>query len=152
MVRKSLGKYGGNHYGRGLDNSRKRRQRKKGGDEITKAYVINLDKRTDRWEKIQERFKNSSIVLERVSAIVNENGHEGFKLSMQKIIKMAKDNNLPTVFFMEDDCKPVDNFDLRWKTTKDWLDANLDKWDIFNGGADINSKNSKQYNVKYRLA
>ena len=32
MVRKTLGKYGGNHYGRGLDGSRKRRQRQKGGN------------------------------------------------------------------------------------------------------------------------
>ena len=31
MVRKSLGKYGGNHYGRGLDNSR-RKKKQKGGD------------------------------------------------------------------------------------------------------------------------
>jgi hypothetical protein len=74
MVRKTLGKYGGNHYGRGLNGSRKRKQR--GGDKQV-AYVINLDKRPEKWERIQNDFKDTSLTLERFSAIENENGHIG---------------------------------------------------------------------------
>jgi len=102
---------------------------------ISTAYVINLDKRTDRWEEIQDRFNNSSIHLERISAIENTKGHIGCGLSFLKIIQMAKDNNLSTVLIFEDDNKPMDNFDLRWKVAKIWLDNNLDKWEIINGGA-----------------
>ena len=50
------------------------------------------------------------------------------------IIQTAKDNNLPTVLIFEDDNKPTDNFDLNWKNLKVWLDNNLDKWEIINGG------------------
>ena len=39
-----------------------------------KFYVINLNKRKDRWEQIQESFKNYSIDLERFPAIENEDG------------------------------------------------------------------------------
>ena len=108
-----------------------------GVEKLSKAYVINLDNRTDRWDSTQEHFKDSSIDLERISAIRNENGHLGCGMSIQKVIKMAKDNNMDTVFIMEDDNKPLENFDQRWQTTKQWLDANMDKWDIFNGSGKI---------------
>ena len=39
--------------------SRRYRKRKQnGGNDKSKAYVINLDKRTDRWNQIQEKFKD----------------------------------------------------------------------------------------------
>ena len=99
------------------------------------AYVINLDKRPDRWEEIQERFRDSSIKLERVSAIEHPNGHIGCGLSFLKIVQMAKDNNWDTVLIFEDDNKPIDEFDLRWRNAKVWMDNNLDKWEIFNGSS-----------------
>jgi len=118
--------------------SKKRKTHKKriykGGDK-SKAYVINLDKRIDRWKQIQERFKNSSIELERISAVENEDGYLGCSLSFLKVVQKAKDLGLPSVLIFEDDNKPLENFDKRWRTVKKWLDSNLDKWDIFNGGA-----------------
>ena len=50
-------------------------------------------------------------------------------------IKLAKEKGLKTVLIFEDDNKPLDNFNKRWNTIKHWLDSNLDKWEIFNGGA-----------------
>ena len=99
------------------------------------AYVINLDNRTDRWEQIQNSFKNSNITLVRVSAVKHKIGHLGCGLSFIKIIKLAKEKGLKTVLIFEDDNKPLDNFNKRWNTIKHWLDSNLDKWEIFNGGA-----------------
>jgi len=104
-----------------------------GGDNTT-AYVINLDERTDRWDKIQETFKNLPFNLERISAIKNENGPIGCALSWVKAVEKAKENNLPYVLIIEDDCKPVDKFDSLWPTIKDWLEKNMDKWEIFTGG------------------
>ena len=41
--------------------SRRYRKRKQnGGNDKSKAYVINLDKRTDRWNQIQEKFKRTN--------------------------------------------------------------------------------------------
>ena len=101
----------------------------------SKAYVINLKKRSDRWEEIQKKFNSSSIELERIDAIEDSDGHLGCGLSFLKVIKIAKDNNLKSVLIFEDDNTPLENFDNRWKIAKKWLDDNTDKWEIFNGGA-----------------
>lgn len=99
------------------------------------AYVINLIERGERWDKINNLFKKSKIHLFRAPAIKNTNGHLGCGLSFVKIVKYAKENNLKTVLIFEDDNMPLDNFENRWFTIKNWLDNNLDKWEIFNGGA-----------------
>ena len=52
------------------------------------AYVINLDKRTDRWLEISKKFRYSSITLERVSAVEHVKGHTGCGLSFMKIVKL----------------------------------------------------------------
>ena len=99
------------------------------------AYVINLDERNDRWNQIQESFKDSNISLVRISAVKHKIGHIGCGLSFMKIVRLAKEKKLKTVLIFEDDNKPLDNFDQRWSTIKNWLDNNLDKWEVFNGGA-----------------
>ena len=40
--KKSFGKYGGNHYGRGLGNSRKQKEKQKGGDINYKDITIGI--------------------------------------------------------------------------------------------------------------
>ena len=99
-----------------------------------KAYVINLDERTDRWNKIQETFKNRPFNIERISGVKNEIGLLGCTMSFVKAVEKAKENNLPYILIMEDDCKPKDNLDTLWPTIKDWLEKNMDKWEIFIGG------------------
>lgn len=46
---------------------------------IEKTYVINLDRRKDRWENIQNNFKNTFLKLNRFPAI------DGSKLSKEDI-------------------------------------------------------------------
>ena len=99
------------------------------------AYVINLNHRLDRWIQINEKFKESNFRLIRVPAIKNNNGALGCGLSFLKAVKYAKDNKLDSILIFEDDNKPLDKFEERWLIIKEWLDKNIDKWDIYNGGA-----------------
>ena len=104
-----------------------------GGDKQT-AYVINLEKRPKKWERIQNDFKDTNIYLERFKAIEHENGHVGCGESFKALIRMAKEQNMDSILILEDDCKPLKNFNSRWVKIKEWLDTNKDKWNIFNGG------------------
>lgn len=101
----------------------------------TNGYVINLDEATDRWKKIQQNFKNTNIHLIRSPAVKNsDNPKQGLLDSFKNVIRNAKEQNLETVLIIEDDSYPTLGFNKRWATTKKWLDANMDKWEIFNGG------------------
>ena len=104
------------------------------GGNMSKAYVINIDKKVDRWERIQKDFANSSISLERFSAIINSNRDLGCGLSFVEVIKKAKNSGEPSVLIFEDDNKPLENFDTHWNIIKNYLDNSKDTWDIFNGG------------------
>lgn len=126
-------KYGGNYNGRGLGNSRKRKEKQKGGDDLTKAYVINLEKRKNKYDRVLEDFKDS-FDIERFIAIEHENGHIGCGESHKAIVQKAKDEKKDTVLILEDDCKPLEYFKERWPIIKQWLDNNMEKWEVFNGG------------------
>jgi GR25 family glycosyltransferase involved in LPS biosynthesis len=149
--KKSFGKYGGNHYGRGVGNSRKRRDNffnsiiKQGG-EHTKTYVINLNKRKNKYDRIVNDFKNS-LQIERFSAIENVNGHIGCGESHKAIVRKAKEENLNTVLILEDDCKPLEHFKERWPIIKKWLDSNMDKWEVFNGGPLHTVGENKEFDI-----
>jgi hypothetical protein len=127
------------------DNLYKAKERKK----EFKAFVVNLDKRTDRWENIQTRFKSYPFELERVSAVIHEKPYAGCTLSYQKVIQMAKDKNMESVLIFEDDNDPFTDFVSNWRIIKKWLDENLDKWDIFNGSPRIEYYDTVK--VKYNL-
>ena len=101
-------------------------------NDITTGYVINLVERTDRKNRIIENFKDTSIRLEFVNAVRNKNGAIGLGESYKNIVRSHKD--LPSILIFEDDCKPLDNFNERWKITKKWLDANPTEWETFGGG------------------
>lgn len=96
-------------------------------------YVINLEERTDRLEKIKEIFKDFNLI--RINAIKHENGAIGCFLSHIECIKIAKQNNLKNIFVIEDDCIPYyteTNFVNRLCKVKKILDEYED-WDIFLG-------------------
>ena len=101
---------------------------------FTDGYIINLDHRTDRLNNIITQFKDLNIDLFKTSAIYNEFGWKGCGLSHISIIKMAKEKDMPYVIIIEDDCKPIERFNEIWPKIQDWLDKNLDKWDIYAGG------------------
>ena len=115
---------------------------------VSNAYVINLDNRTERWETIKNKFNNSDIQLNRLSAIKDKNGYYGNAMSFMKAVRFAKENNLETILIFEDDNKPMSEFNKRWLIIKKWLDNNLDKWEIYNGGARF--PDWEQYSIKDR--
>jgi GR25 family glycosyltransferase involved in LPS biosynthesis len=120
----------------------------KGGEKTT-TYVINLDKRTDRWNRIQDTFKNLPFNLERISAIENsDDGLLGCTQSFVKAVEQAKQNNLPYILIMEDDCKPTDKLENLWPIIKEWLEKNMDKWEIFLGGNSLYGFNNDISTVK----
>lgn len=143
IIVNSIPQYGGRRHikmsikkrmGKLKRKSKYKTRKYRGGSEKTTAYVINLDTSTDRWDKIQEEYKDTPIKLERFSAIKHEMGGIGIGKSFQALVQMAKDKNMDTILIMEDDCKPLKHFNKRWPIVKKWLDENRDKWKIFNGG------------------
>jgi hypothetical protein len=104
--------------------------------EKTNAYVINLDDRTDRWEQLNDQFKNiKTINLVRFPALKGTPGWHYCGYSQRQIINdhCSEDSN---ILVFEDDCliKNPESFDKRWPRIKKWLDENGDRWDIFSGG------------------
>ena len=87
-------------------------------DYFEKIYCLNLDRRTDRWEKCQENFKKLHLNVERVSAIdkhtltSNTSISEG-QLACSKshlsMIQKAKDDQLSPILILEDDVILSDN-------------------------------------------
>lgn len=105
------------------------------------ALVINLDERTDRWEQMNKDFANSSFRLTRYPCILitdpeisrKDRGYIGVARTHIEIVKMCKAKGQKTVLILEDDCKPEPNWEKNWYKIRDYLDSNLNKWEVFNG-------------------
>jgi len=101
---------------------------------MTIAHVINLGKRMEKYDKLQEDTKHlNSIKLKRFDAIEHKMGYVGCMMSHQQILK---ENTCENVLIFEDDIliKTPKYFDRKWLAIKLWLDNNDDKWDVFYGG------------------
>ena len=109
------------------------------------AYVINLDKRKDRWKQIKTDWKDYDIKLIRVSAIEDTVGMVGCAKSHLKIIKYAKKKKLPYVLVLEDDAIPTSNFKQLWNKSLEFNETHKGEFDLFNGGP---SKAFKKYTKK----
>jgi len=97
------------------------------------VYIINIDESVDRMNQVMKDFSDVFTIY-RTSAVKMTPGQQGCALSFVRIVKMAKEKNLPTVLIFEDDNKPEPNFNENWIIIKKYLDSNMDKWEIFNGG------------------
>jgi len=102
-------------------------------------YVINLEKRKDRWEHILKTFSDPDINLIQVSAIEadRKKGWVGCFESHKKCIRIAKEQGLKNIMVIEDDCLPMDLdpgvFKSRLVKIKNYLDTH-DDWNIYLGG------------------
>jgi hypothetical protein len=108
------------------------------------CFVINLESREDRMNKLRENY-GEIFNIKRISALEHTLGWVGCFQSHQRCLRIAKNENLKTLLVLEDDCclYDKDNFLNEWKEIKQWLDNNLDKWEIFLGGC----TNLRQENV-----
>jgi len=71
--------------------------------DITHAFYINLESRTDRKEYVEEQLKLVGINATRFNAIKLENGAAGCSMSHLKCIETAKKNEWDHVLIVEDD-------------------------------------------------
>jgi len=106
------------------------------------AYVINLDKRPDRWQQFQEDWKDTGLNFIRMSAIEHKSGGVGCTRSHLALIQHAKDNNMPYILVLEDDALPTANFKTYWKRSLNYLDNHHSEWNVFNGGPLVVYKNT----------
>ena len=70
---------------------------------IHKSIYINLDKREDRRNEIEEQFRNMDISAERFSEIERRPGIVGCTASHLAVVKRAKEEGWPNVLVFEDD-------------------------------------------------
>lgn len=109
---------------------------------VDKIYCINLDKRTDRWERCDNIFKSNNIDVDRFSAVDGtkidyENkkllpGEIGVIRSNLEIIKLSKKNNYKNVLIFEDDVELVGDFNQKFE---DYLKQIPNDWSfIYLGG------------------
>ena len=122
-----------------------------GVDEVDCIYVINLDRRTDRWQRMEQILNQNLLHANRVSgfdgryrltesdmdAIVGpygrrniKKGQVGIVITYLSILKHALDNNFNCIWVMEDDVE----FHCSPESISKFLVAlsNLDPdWDLF---------------------
>jgi len=71
---------------------------------IGKTYFINLNKRVDRREHIENQLNSFGLPYERYEAVeTNGFGIYGCGLSHLNVLKMARENKYPNVLILEDD-------------------------------------------------
>lgn len=98
------------------------------------VFVINLDKRKDRWIEIQRVCSAANILPVRIPAIDVSPGWLGCGLSHLTCIQKAKDKQLPWILILEDDATFTIESIQRFITLLPYLWNNRDKWERFNGG------------------
>ncbi len=101
--------------------------------EYPNTLVINLDKRQDRWNEIQNIFREWPP-LERVSAVEDYPGWKGCAKSHIKCIRLAKERRYPWVLILEDDCLVKPDSLNRFREILPVLWERRSEWDIFLGG------------------
>lgn len=97
--------------------------------DITNAFYINLEHRSDRKEHVENELKNVGIQATRFNAIRMENGAVGCSMSHLKILQNAFNQKMDHVLVLEDDITFLDpelfkqNFDT-------FLERNGTNWDV----------------------
>lgn len=97
-------------------------------------HVINLKKSYFKFIDMEKEFsKYPRLKLKRFEAVTNEIGWKGCTMSHLSLVKMAKDNKLPYIIVMEDDCSIIDY--IRFIEILDYLTTSVQQcdWDLFNG-------------------
>jgi len=128
-------------------------------DLIDKIYVINLDRRFEKWERVNKMLLDYGIVTSRFSGIEGQLlqekdlknltgnfpkrmrlGQLGCFLSHLSVIQDAYNNNLNIIWIMEDDIDIVKDPNLVPFLIKELIQID-DDWDVFY--TDIDSKNGQ---------
>jgi GR25 family glycosyltransferase involved in LPS biosynthesis len=108
-----------------------------------KVVVINLDKRTDRLEKISKQLDELGIVFERFSAI-DGTGNNPIIAGRDSHVEVWKQNLGKKVLILEDDAYFVEGFQERFDEVIQTLPEN---WDVFYLGVLLDKMTGKVIKV-----
>lgn len=112
-------------------------------DYFDKVVVINLDKRTDRLDKITEQLNDLGITFERFSAI-DGTGKNPIIAGRDSHVEVWKQNLGKKVLILEDDAYFVEGFQERFDEIIQTLPED---WDVFYLGALIDKMTGKVIKV-----
>ena len=108
-----------------------------------KVVVINLDKRTDRLEKISKQLDELGITFERFSAI-DGTGKNPMLANRDSHLQVWRENLGKKVLVLEDDAYFIDDFQERLDQVIQTLPEN---WDVFYLGALLDKRTGKVIKV-----
>ena len=105
-------------------------------------YVINLDRRQDRWELVQKEFESVGILnrVTRVSAVEHQDGRIGLIKSFLKIFKDVNDRNVENVLIFEDDVHFIQENKPLETLEKAITQVGNIEWSLFYLGANTHEK------------
>jgi GR25 family glycosyltransferase involved in LPS biosynthesis len=112
-------------------------------DYFDKVVVVNLDKRTDRLEKITKQLDDLGITFERFSAI-DGTGKNPMLANRDSHLQVWRDNLGKKVLVLEDDAYFVEDFQERFDQVIQTLPEN---WDVFYLGALLDKMTGKVIKV-----
>ena len=104
-----------------------------------KVVVINLDKRTDRLEKISKQLDELGITFERFSAI-DGTGKNPMLANRDSHLQVWRENLGKKILVLEDDAYFIDDFQERFNQVIQTLPEN---WDVFYLGALLDKMTGK---------
>ena len=122
-------------------------------------FVINLDRRKDRWEFISRQLARVGIEAERVSGVDgdlldpdpkigngwNHKGQAGCVLSHRKVINLARERGYKSILVIEDDNVFIDNFNTLFESY--WKQV-PDNWDLlYFGGSHLGALKPVNVNI-----
>lgn len=108
---------------------------------INKIIYINLDKRPDRKNEIENELNKYNLNYERYSAIEHPNGAIGCSYSHLNVLKIAKENNYKNILILEDD--------FTFLVTKEEFEFELSRFfNTFQNNYDVCMLS---YNVNYEI-
>lgn len=94
---------------------------------IDKIIYINLNKRTDRREQLEEELNNFNLNFERFEAIETPGfGILGCGLSHLQVLKIAKDSNYENILILEDDFTFLVSKEEFEKELSNFFNSNID--------------------------
>lgn len=96
--------------------------------DITNAFYINLEHRTDRRIHVEKEMNIIGIPVERFNAIKMDKGAIGCSMSHLKILQNALKNNLNHILIVEDDIKFLNPTKFTTQINR-FLETH-DKWDV----------------------
>jgi glycosyl transferase family 25 len=98
-------------------------------DNISNAFYINLEHRTDRKEHVEKELASIGIKASRFNAIKMANGAIGCSMSHLKILEDAKKNGLDHLLIVEDDITFL-NSELFVSQINRFFELHGNNWDV----------------------